>query len=495
MTAAELTALKSRFSKRELWDMSKDAIIDDVAKAVGSKPFFDKQDQILHNDKRYTIIKSGRNTAKSYNAAFIVYCLLWFGGYFQYEMHITLAGPRAEDTKNIFEKLFGEEIPIRGLGSLFDGMKIVSDNWLSRLTDKKKVYFANGSWVVSASCDNPKMDDFRGPWRDLIIIDEFGNVKYKDLAVAALQYSLNREEPLNLAWLIGTPEDGVSREFTRLFELGQNENSEYVKSFHIAEVESPYRDEEATSVAAEILSIEAQMREGGGEDQPDGGRMFKDFTMNEVVDRPFDQNKPYITGVDVGFRKPVAEFMNVWFEEGDVIPYVHVFYELDPNDITIDQLVDGLDTIVKSTCQGIQPVIMGVDKAGDQVKTNAIDTDFITIHKKFHQAVKNTKGWAVDKTNQVKMLLILTKIKHLTVDPGCGKLVEALKMAGYDVNSRQEIVRAGWKKQKGYDDPLDALAYALINYGPTADLILEATTPVKGFTQQSMDAIMDNPWR
>ena len=426
-----LVELKKTWTKQQLWAMSRDGIIEDAAEAVGCGKFFDKQDEILHNKTRWTVVKAGRNTAKSYNAAFIIYCLLWFGGLYDYEMHITVAGPTAEATRGIFEKMFDkDQIPIYSLGDEFDGMKIVKENWLTNI-HKKKIRFAKGS--------------------------------------------LNRPKPLNLLWLVGTPDrkGSLGREFTRQYDLGQDDEVKHITSWHIRGRENPYRDRVSSEVGKEGCLIEDLEREEDGLDSPAGGRLFKDFTMDQVISRPFDPSKPYIAGVDVGFRKPVAEFMNVFVVEGDPIPYVHVFEEIAPKDIKIERLIEQLEKTVRVTCKGMQPVVMGVDKAGDNVKTNDVDTDFEAILKKFPQAEKNTGGWAVDKWNQVKLLQRLIEENHLTVDPSCEKLVDSLKHAGPNVDAKLQRVGPGWKKEKNLDDPLDALAYALINYGLTADLILE----------------------
>ncbi len=470
-----LVELKKTWTKQQLWAMSRDGIIEDAAEAVGCGKFFDKQDEILHNKTRWTVVKAGRNTAKSYNAAFIIYCLLWFGGLYDYEMHITVAGPTAEATRGIFEKMFDkDQIPIYSLGDEFDGMKIVKENWLTNI-HKKKIRFANGSWIKAGSCDDPAMNDLSSDWHDLIIIDEFGNVPYKSLAISTAQGSLNRPKPLNLLWLVGTPDrkGSLGREFTRQYDLGQDDEVKHITSWHIRGRENPYRDRVSSEVGKEGCLIEDLEREEDGLDSPAGGRLFKDFTMDQVISRPFDPSKPYIAGVDVGFRKPVAEFMNVFVVEGDPIPYVHVFEEIAPKDIKIERLIEQLEKTVRVTCKGMQPVVMGVDKAGDNVKTNDVDTDFEAILKKFPQAEKNTGGWAVDKWNQVKLLQRLIEENHLTVDPSCEKLVDSLKHAGPNVDAKLQRVGPGWKKEKNLDDPLDALAYALINYGLTADLILE----------------------
>lgn len=456
-----LASLKSRYTRKELWTRFQDQIYRDCATRLNIE-LFPKQAEVVHSRHKTRVIRSARRTSKSFTSAFISYSLLFFSSMFNEPLHIKYAAPRAEDTRNVWEHLytFLDRAPI-------DSMNITYDNRHNKSTNKKEMKFENGSWIKSATCDAPEMNDIRGDAHDLIIVDEFGQIKYKNSFLEAALYSLKDKDPLNMLMIVGTYDVvGNGEEFDHLFELGQEARDD-IKSFTLKGSDNPYSDQEAAMSAKDIVTEEGYLREELGEGVPQFGRMFKDFNMKtQVKDLQFDPDKELIVGVDFGFRKPIILFGQF---KGITL---YVLHEISPKDIRIDLLVQEMKAVLVGKFDNKTPMLIGCDPAGDKVNDVVSYNSFNKLQEAFPMATYTRNPQLVSKANQVILLKALTMKDNIFVDSSCNKLIRAFAMAQPDVTRAGAINSAGWLKEKGHDDPLDALSYALINYGPTSQMII-----------------------
>ena len=176
-----------------------------------------KQDEILKSTKQIKVIRAARRTGKSFNVAFITYCLLIYSQLTNKALNILFAGPRSEDTRHMWMHLhsFLEKAPIQGL-------KVEFDNYKSQSTHKKKLVFENGTKILNATTDNPEMEDIRGDSYDFLAVDEYGNIDHKDRFMEAASQSLKDADRLNWMMVIGTPDLGMGAEFDALVAEGEN---------------------------------------------------------------------------------------------------------------------------------------------------------------------------------------------------------------------------------------------------------------------------------
>jgi len=472
--------LKNTKTRKELWELFRKQIIKDSTKALDIT-LFPKQEEIIVSNHPKKIIRAARRTAKSFNTAFITYTLLRFAGMFDYPLHIKFAGPRAEDCRNILEHLhnFLNKCPIPNL-------PIIYDNWTNASTHKKEIKFSNGTWIKSASCDNPEMNDIRGDAHDFLAVDEYGQIKYKDAFLEAALYSLKDRDPLNLFMVVGTYDVvGIGESFDKLFDLGQDTTNTDIQSWTLKGSDNPYSDKDAANMAKDIVTEEGFLREEMGLGVPRHGRIFKEFDMStQVKDLPYDPKHPLLIGIDFGFRKPIVEFLQVIGEN------INVLHELCPKDIRINQLIIEISAILKGKFNNTIPLVIGCDPAGNHENDVVSLNSFEILKGKFPNAQYTRHPQLVSKANQVILLKALTIQNKIFVDPSCEKLVRAFAMATPDITRTGAINSAGWKKEKGLDDPLDALVYCLINYGPTSELIIEPDTLPSAPAQWQVDMAM-----
>jgi len=464
----EIEALKASHTKKELWSKYKSIIIDDVANHL-QITLDSKQSEIINSSEPYKIIKAARRSGKSFTAAFMLYCKLWFGGLFDYQMDMIVAAPRGEDSIKIFEymQIFLKQLP---LSDMFPSLTITYDNWKTPTVKKKELKFKDGSKVASATCDSPYMDDIRKHAFDFVIAEEFGNIKYKaDFLNTALP-SLQDQNKLNEMLVIGTPDIGMGREFDDLFKAGQDDKNIKIKSWHLKREDNTHLDKSSGQDILTIMSEEGRQREIEGESVPRFGRMFNDFTFkDDVKDTPYNPDLPLLIGIDFGFRKPAVIYFQV--EEATPFPMIYVINEDAPKDTLIDALIGQIRTTL-SLYGRIMPVVIGCDKAGDQANTKVSYTDFGKLKEHFHMANYTCSPALINKGNQVNLLLTLTKAHRIQIDPKCEALIGSFSRATYWTDIKGQIIHDGWKKDKGIDDPLDGFMYGMINYGLTSCLIL-----------------------
>ncbi|KKL93981.1 hypothetical protein LCGC14_1869290, partial [marine sediment metagenome] len=101
-------------------------------------------------------------------------------------------------------------------------------------------------------------------------------------------------------------------------------------------------------------------------------------------------------------------------------------------------------------------------------------TAFSVLKKAFPQATFTTHQQLVSKDNQTNLYRKLTMQNRIYIDPSCKKLATAFVKA--TPNIKGSIVKPGWKKVEGIDDPLDALMYGLINHDPGLIISVEKKT-------------------
>ena len=459
---AAIVELKERYSKQELWSKFKPDIIRDSCLALNIE-LFPKQNEIISNGSKIKVVRAARRTAKSFNTAFISYCLMKFCSIFDYDFHIKFAGPRAEDCRHIWEHLhkFLDAAPILS-------PKVEHDNWHSNSTNKKQIIFEGGSWIKSASCDMPEMNDIRGDFHDFLAVDEFGQIKYKNAFLEAAMYSLKDKEPLNQLMVVGTFDVvGMGQEFDHLFKLGQDEERADIQSWTLKGSDNPHSDQDAAKTARDIVTDEGYLREEMGEGVPPHGRLLPDFNAKtQVTQLTYNIEHPLLIGVDFGFRKPVVLFLSYY--DG----HIRAHYELSLKDIRADAMVNEIRAVLLAKFHNKTPLILGCDKAGDKENDVVSLNSFKILKMAFPMAQYTHHSQLVSKANQVILLKALTMQDRIWVDESCEQLIRSLVMASPDTTRTGAVNSPGWKKEKGIDDPLDALCYALINFGPTSELII-----------------------
>lgn len=468
--------LKAQYSKKELFHLCRPNIIRQVlSKALDGKfELFEKQREIILSPASFKVIRAARRTAKSFNEAFIGYAIAWFCGIWDYPFHVRFGAPSYDDTLHIWAH-FKKFWKIGPLDEVFPRCKISYDNWNSKSTNQKTMDFADvESFVRSGSGDSPEMNDFRGDWHDFIALDEYGQFRYKELAIDAMMYSLKDAGPLNMAMIVGTSDVTVDlgQTFQRLFDLGQGTNPK-IKSWHLKETDNPYRDAEAADVSKAIVTEDGYLREAQGEAIPPTGRLFPEFDFKaQVVPTSFKPGLDYMIGVDFGFRKPIAEFFQIKMRQ-DLIFEVSFFFEIADFDIATLDLVRKMEIGIKNWANNRSPLVVGADPAGDNINAQTAFTDFQILKKYFPQAQYTTNLELRNKSNQVNYLWrpLISRVK---IDPKCKRLASAVALASPDRTLISPALRSGgWKKEKGLDDPLDAATYGMLNFEPTARLILQ----------------------
>ncbi len=484
MTISELTKYKRSHTKqqiyRQFWRQCLGDIVHLFIYRGLIKELFPKQKAILNgvvNDnneyKSITVIRAARRTSKSISTAIKIYALLYFGFLFEYNMQIIIGAPDTEDTRHVWRylNLFWRICP---LSEIFD-CQLVYNNYLSKSSNKKKWSFSNDTEIITGAGNEPEMDDFRGEGFDFITFDEFGSCKYKEYLLQAVQYSLKDSNRLNLADYIGSPDVvGTGAEFNKLFKAGQ-EGSNNVVSYHLKGSDNPYTDKRGAQTAKEIVSENAYRKEEMGEAVPQFGQLFPEFKAKSQVKKiRFQETRTngsqeiigYNVGLDFGMRKPYVCFYQY------INDTVKVFYELSPKDVYINQLVIDIQAVVKSICLGVAPTVLGCDPAGDKENDVINRRSFDILKESFPMAQYTRKSRLVSKSNQVLLYKALMIKNRLEVDEDCHNLLNSISMATPDTNNLGAINSPGWKKVKGIDDPLDGLAYGMINFAPLADMLI-----------------------
>lgn len=458
--------------KRALFQKHLPSIFKIVCKKLQKvipRGLFDIQQKIILHLARTKIIRASRRVSKTFMVAFYAYLILYFGGAFDYDSHIIFGSPRSEDTDQmwIYFWMFWDAFPLDKAFQRYENFKT---NRHAPSNYKKHLTFSENCWIKSGNCQNPEMDDFRKKAFDLAALEEFGNVNYKEDLLNAIIPSLNDDNRLNMLWIIGTVDISVDlgETFNHLFDLGQKEDIESIQSWKILPEDIPswVYDTEAIEDNKLLMTEDGYLRENRAEPIPRRGRMFKDFnSLTCFRSCPYDSNYPYGIGIDPGRNKPAVVFAQY------IDAQVRVFKEINLKNILIDQLLDEIKLIIETEIY-TAPLLVGVDKAGNHSNDKVSYTTFEKIKKAFSMARYTNETKLISKLNQVFALKKLVKMNNLIVDTSCVKFLSSLVNATPDINLNTGAINsAGWKKVKGIDDPLDALMYWVINYGPTSELI------------------------
>ena len=422
-----------------------------------------KQEEIIKSPAQVKVVRAARRTGKSFSAAFITYALLVYSQITGRQLNILFAGPRAIDVRHIHEHLHNmlDRCPIQG-------MEITHDNYLSPSVNKKKMIFENGTKISTASLDDINMEDVRGAAHDLCVCDEYGAVEYKELFMDATSQSLKDADRLNQLLIIGSPDLGMGDIFDDLFDTGQKDNPN-IRSWHLDESDCPNIEKESAEIMNSLLTNDGRLREVEGLQVPIGGKLFPEFEYKEqVILQRYNPELPYFIGVDFGRNKPIVEFI-----QPDGINF-RVFHEISCKDILVENLVKEIELAVDDVCHNNQPTIIGCDKAG-KAKSDLVSwTAFSVLKKAFLMTTCTFNRQLVSKDNQTALYRKLTMQNRIFIDPSCKELATAFVKA--TPNTKGTIVKPGWKKTiEGYDDPLDAFMYGLINHTPGLIISVEET--------------------
>lgn len=433
------------------------------------------QQEILTSTRAFKIIRAARRTGKSFNVAFITYTLLIYSIITNRPLKIIFVGPTYEDARNMWYhlRMFLKFAPLHGAGQ--------KDNMTSTITHRKWLTLSNGTFIKTGTCDDPNMNDVRGEGWDFIAIDEFGNVGHKTEFQNAAAPSLTDKNTLGWLMVIGTPDLSLGEEYDKLFELGQH-NDPYYQSWHLTQEHSPNIDRERAQAIDSLLSEDGRLREIFGEQVPAGGKLFPEFNFKtHVQHQTYNEELTYFIGVDPGRTKPVIEFVQ---PDGDVF---RVFHEITGHDIVVEKLIKEVKLAIAVVCKGNQPVIIGIDKAGNQKSDKTPYTTIALFESTFPQSSSVSVGPLVNKDNQTILYRKLTMQNRILIDPSCKRLITSFIKA--TPNMIGQHLKSGWKKVEGLDDPLDALMYGLINYAPGLIIKTDNDAPQKDDARQYRDAL------
>ena len=473
MNRSEVTNLKERYSKRELWRMYGNQCLTDVCNSLEITPF-PKQELILETKKKVIIVRAARRTSKSFSSALKCRTVMYFCLLFGYDFRCIAAAPAADDTRHFWNYMTAFE-KMAPISDIFQVEKTF-DNYLSHSQPKTLWEFSDGSYVRTGSCDDPRCKDVRGDAWDFVDVDEFGLIPYQDATLEATAYATKDLDRIGLLWLVGTHDvTGMGEEFNRLYELGQTGHEE-IESFTIQGSENPYTDKDDAATIKDIVTEAGFLREEMGEAVPAGGKLFPDFdirqhdqTIKFVPDLPFGE------GIDFGFNKPYACLWQPWWEDPDDPKSIHinVVWEFSPKKYRIDRFTDEVYLATEKVTGGLTPDVVGTDPAGDSQHAGWSYTDFAIFQKKFPMAQYTHNRELKSKGNQVYLYKWLTMNNKIHISDKCPRLARFFAMASPDTNMVGAVSSAGWKKKKGIDDPGDGLAYGLINYAPVVELMIE----------------------
>ena len=469
MTQNQLNQLKKTYTKRQLWSMYSSQVIREVCWLLDIE-LFDKQKVLIHDPQKVKVLRSARRTGKSFTASIFAYSLLYFGFLFDYDMRLVGCGPRTYDVRHLWRYLnaFWQKAP---LSQVFANCHITYSNSKSETDHDKKWSFSNGTQVVSASGNEIQMNDIRGDANDWVFVDEFGQMRYKEQLLSALMYTLKDKQPLGLAWLVGTHDVvGNGIEFDELYKKGQAGHKNII-SYSLKGSENPHTDQDSADVAKDVVSTESWLREEQGESVPMYGRMFGDYfdPRKQIIPLEYQKNEKYVRGLDFGMRKP---YWNDW--QWRIINgqwSVCVFHEYQGKDIRIKPLMKEMEIREDALMFGCKPDIFGVDPAGNAVNDVIDYTAYQKIKEVYDNAGYTRRPHLVSKANQVSLLKTLFLSRRFYVDPSCEMLIRSIVMATPDMNRQGAVLSAGWKKEKGIDDPLDATCMGLIRFAPTSSMI------------------------
>lgn len=487
MNRRELRRIKAQYTKRELWRNFSRQCLGDVLRLLDIETFA-KQQTILETLQKVVVLRAARRTSKSFSTALRSYQVLYFCWLFGFDARICAGAPAGEDVRHFWAYMthFWKIAP---LSDIFE-VDLSYSNYLSKSKVKKKWEFSDGSYVRSASCDDPRCNDVRGDGWDFVNIDEFGNIPYKDATLEAAGYSTKDKNRIGLLWLVGTHDVvGMGEEFDRLFKLGQGNHPEVV-SFTISGHENPHTDKEDAETLRDIVSEAGYLREELGEAVPSGGKLFKDFDIrNHCKTIPYDPSLICGGGADFGLNKPYACLYQPWFETPECKPrdiHINVIWELSPEEqYRIGRFISETWFGIEKLTGGVFPELFGTDPAGDNDHAGLTHTDFAKFKKAFPMARYTHKRQLKAKANQVQLYRWLLANDRIHISEKCPKLLRFFAMASPDTNRVGAIKTAGWMKRGGVDDPGDGFVYGLINYAPIVTLMLskrkaEYLTPEQG---------------
>jgi len=483
MTVEEREKIKKELGKQKVWETYKDVLLSHAVTMLDLK-LWPKQEAIMTSAAKIIVIMAGRNTAKSFNAALKCYQLLYFGALFDFPIHIKIAVPKAEDSIPIWDHLqsFLKKAPLEELFPEFN--VIIRKN---EATHKTELSASTDSWIRTASLQDKQATDMRGNWLDLAILEEFGQVPYPEEALNAVYGGATRDSriALNRIYICGTPPRVPTEAFDNLFEKGQI--GAKVESFQIEADDNPYKDTESLNLFQSLATSNAYQTEVLGHSTPVVGPLFPEFNpVIHIVPTNFNADHPLIVGIDSGFHKPAVIFIQYYHDT------LKILKELSLKKIMANQLAKDIKATLTNYFYDIQPLVVGVDKASNSKDSKNPFTEFQIFKKKLPQATFSTNSALISKGNQVTVLRTLLKENKILIDPSCQKLIRAIGQATPDTSRNTDAIKtAGWRKIKGYDDPLDALCYALINYGPTSDLFYKQyQQPSKQLTEEQASYIL-----
>jgi len=466
-------------TRRQKWYVVEPQIREICTTALGID-LWEKQNAILNDHHPYKVIKSGRFFSKTWLMSFRAYQITVFGAIYNYPITMMFGADDCEATKYVWKHYinFLEQGPINGILNAFGLPKRANykTNYYSPSTYKKYVEFPDfGGKVETAGLQDTQASDFRGPRLDFGCLEEAGNIRNLKAGVDALEGCLIGE-PLGEMMVVGTMPPGVQTYFQLIFDKGQHPDKLW-KSWQGSTLDNPYHDRQRLENILASGDDDKIRREVYGDYVPVGGQLFPMFNRNRHVVKDllktYNPNQDLIVGWDPGFNSSCIEFFQVDNPDSSH-PKVRVLYEKYIENSLITEVIPEVKDVVDKIFHGRMPLVVGLDKAGNQKGDKVSWTTLQKIKETFPSATCSTDPFFVNKTPQTEMIRGLLGRGDIQIDENCPRLITGLVEAEPDgrmVNGYMILNSGGHKKQKNQDHPIDALEYGLINYGPTSKLM------------------------
>lgn len=396
---------------------------------------------------RFVVLVAGRRFGKTHMACYLMFMWAWS----RKGVKVWYVAPTYKQAEGIAWELLKSIIP---------------EHYIAGKNETKlRITLVNGSVIELKGADEP--DSLRGPGIDLVIFDEYANIK--KAAWDIIRPTLMAQKPPGKVLFIGTPQ-GFNH-FYDLFNYAINQN--HWAAFQYTSIDGGRIPDEEIELARREMDARIFRQEFLAAFESLTGRVYYGFDRREnVYDGIRDMGGDLYTGMDFNVD-PMTAVVGV-----RIANQLHVFDEfVIPNSNTQElgkAIMDKYggriakdDTnleLLKALKEAppIRPVRCYPDPSGKARKTSANvgQTDF-TILRRLGFTVHAPKAAppVVDRYNATNALLCnAAGDRNLLIHPRCKHLCKALDGLVYKTDSHDQSTNVV-DKSGGLDHITDALGY------------------------------------
>lgn len=249
--------------------------------------------------------------------------------------------------------------------------------------------------------------------------------------------------------------------FVGLPEWGVNK-TEGTAVVHATLDDNPYLPPDFSRLLMSAMTPEEVERYAKGEWGfiPEGKAVFRHFFQNAVHVQPveFDPNYALLIGLDFGFHRPAAVWVQVVGEPEDPLGRrVHVLDEVLGHDMLLDDFIDLVKQRTRAYFSGHQVVIYCGDPYAAVQRSDRAESIDVELRVKHKIALRMKR---VPTETGIQNIIGLLRKGRILFHPRCRILIKAME-GGYRRDENGEIVKDGY-----YDHLVDALRYVLDIYAP-----------------------------